>query len=714
MRGEDPGGAADTCAGSNMSHPPETVNVDAISSSSLVSSAVTGSASHTLVDLKVLTARKKERDSIRPDPVFSRSLEPDRIKLRQVKELMASKEDELKRRHASKPTSSKGSVHKDSASVCSVGSTSAVSDHITARDAVRRTAADLRKVASQPIAPGVSIEQAQRDAVDVFLVATSDLPQEKAQVLLRALERVVSVFCVSAASSAAVSKGTTLADRKTRAPPVSSHTQRLLSDAQTSIPQGYRQRGQPAYSCSSAVSTSSYASAASTTSAANQKLNVGHMLHTASGCDQVRAPPQRPRHVLGKQPSQPDHVVTPASTPPIARPQGQGFPFSLLQHPNEPHSHNTHSVNPAGKPGLSLSRETSTRFFEQGDAFVPQDSAMHRCMPTQSADPVQSGLRTFLGSRNQSGGNPSDETEKRLPARWYPSQPPPLVSLSEADAEFAEVHSPITAEAGDNHPFPVLHTGDEDRLFTQDTHMYPDPATLSFDPSSKASLGEYPNIMSYPMFSSSHAQSHRDYHPMPLDIHLQFPSQNSSEYPTASTRQPPSRPGARSLFDAQHRVERPETMDPFFPMSSSIQVTPSLGGEGVPALEEDQKVPDPNNLADLLTRAQELGLPKPPPSKKHRTQLEMNMHRLQQRYKQIRSGKQTKGYRFCEEAQIARPSSPNIYQVCSKRAWDGQLRLWRKMLEQLFQQHNPEHPDEQDQSLERDDSQQDVSLDTVG
>eukprot|EP01059_Diplonema_ambulator_P004873 TRINITY_DN14602_c0_g1_i2.p1 TRINITY_DN14602_c0_g1~~TRINITY_DN14602_c0_g1_i2.p1 ORF type:complete len:355 (+),score=77.10 TRINITY_DN14602_c0_g1_i2:143-1207(+) len=75
--------------------------------------------------------------------------------------------------------------------------------------------------------------------------------------------------------------------------------------------------------------------------------------------------------------------------------------------------------------------------------------------------------------------------------------------------------------------------------------------------------------------------------------------------------------------------------------------------------------------------------PMPPTAKK----VEQNEWRLRQRQKQIRIGLQTIGYKnyirakeLKFEVEAEQPRIPNVYQVCSKRAWDGQVRRWRQLL----------------------------------
>jgi len=70
------------------------------------------------------------------------------------------------------------------------------------------------------------------------------------------------------------------------------------------------------------------------------------------------------------------------------------------------------------------------------------------------------------------------------------------------------------------------------------------------------------------------------------------------------------------------------------------------------------------------------------------SQVEDCEHRLKQRQKQIEFGMATQGYLNWVRAKERginlqgrnEPHIPNIYQKCSKRSWDGQVRLWRQHL----------------------------------
>ncbi len=69
------------------------------------------------------------------------------------------------------------------------------------------------------------------------------------------------------------------------------------------------------------------------------------------------------------------------------------------------------------------------------------------------------------------------------------------------------------------------------------------------------------------------------------------------------------------------------------------------------------------------------------------TATEEDERRLQQREKQVQFGKATLGYQLYTAAVPRRnrrkyehPSTPDAKQVCSKRSWDGQIRVWRRAL----------------------------------
>lgn len=69
-----------------------------------------------------------------------------------------------------------------------------------------------------------------------------------------------------------------------------------------------------------------------------------------------------------------------------------------------------------------------------------------------------------------------------------------------------------------------------------------------------------------------------------------------------------------------------------------------------------------------------------------RNNKELNQQRIASRQKQIEYGKNTIGYgRYLalvpkKQRKRGQPMTPNKYQICSKRSWDGQIRKWRRQL----------------------------------
>lgn len=63
--------------------------------------------------------------------------------------------------------------------------------------------------------------------------------------------------------------------------------------------------------------------------------------------------------------------------------------------------------------------------------------------------------------------------------------------------------------------------------------------------------------------------------------------------------------------------------------------------------------------------------------------------RIEQREKQLQYGYNTEGYKNYiklvpkEKRKKGMPVTPNKYQDCSKRSWDGQVRAWRRALHQF-------------------------------
>jgi len=67
---------------------------------------------------------------------------------------------------------------------------------------------------------------------------------------------------------------------------------------------------------------------------------------------------------------------------------------------------------------------------------------------------------------------------------------------------------------------------------------------------------------------------------------------------------------------------------------------------------------------------------------------------LESRQKQIDIGKNTLGYKNYsqlvkkEKRKYNDPQTPDKYQICSKRSWDGQIRVWRRMLHHFDSKRN--------------------------
>jgi len=84
---------------------------------------------------------------------------------------------------------------------------------------------------------------------------------------------------------------------------------------------------------------------------------------------------------------------------------------------------------------------------------------------------------------------------------------------------------------------------------------------------------------------------------------------------------------------------------------------------------------------------------------------------LARRQKQINMGKNTLGYQRYEDV-VPRekrakhePKTPDIFQVCSRRSWDMQVRIWRRMLHKY---DPPDAPDGTRSSLQDDEIEDDV------
>jgi hypothetical protein len=78
---------------------------------------------------------------------------------------------------------------------------------------------------------------------------------------------------------------------------------------------------------------------------------------------------------------------------------------------------------------------------------------------------------------------------------------------------------------------------------------------------------------------------------------------------------------------------------------------------------------------------------------------EISPKRLESRQKQIDIGKNTPGYKNYvqvikkEKRKYYDPHTPDKYQICSKRSWDGQIRVWRRLLH-LYDSKQTDHETE--------------------
>jgi len=113
-------------------------------------------------------------------------------------------------------------------------------------------------------------------------------------------------------------------------------------------------------------------------------------------------------------------------------------------------------------------------------------------------------------------------------------------------------------------------------------------------------------------------------------------------------------------------------------------IAPKFNAKSTIAISSNQ----PEVAADPSTVGSSSVAPKDRRVKKVKKQKprEQDARRLIARQKQIDIGMNTPGYvKFNEAVPLsartkAHPKIPDIYQVCSKRSWDGQVRKWRRQL----------------------------------
>jgi hypothetical protein len=113
---------------------------------------------------------------------------------------------------------------------------------------------------------------------------------------------------------------------------------------------------------------------------------------------------------------------------------------------------------------------------------------------------------------------------------------------------------------------------------------------------------------------------------------------------------------------------------PVIPTPAPAVATPITTPAPAVVKAESTETPAEHDVVDVLTKKLKAVLK------------ETDARRLAQRQKQIDYGKATAGYKDYSKL-IAKskrkredPKTPNKYQVCSKRSWDGQIRKWRRML----------------------------------
>jgi hypothetical protein len=141
--------------------------------------------------------------------------------------------------------------------------------------------------------------------------------------------------------------------------------------------------------------------------------------------------------------------------------------------------------------------------------------------------------------------------------------------------------------------------------------------------------------------------------------------------PARSASVPKTAPALVSLFKKESIVA--PIPAPVVPATVAVPA-PAVAPATVAVADAVMQDAKPDELVDVLTKKLKAVLKETDP------------RRLAQRQKQIEYGKATPGYQDYMK-QIAKtkrkredPKTPNKYQVCSKRSWDGQVRKWRRML----------------------------------
>ena len=89
-----------------------------------------------------------------------------------------------------------------------------------------------------------------------------------------------------------------------------------------------------------------------------------------------------------------------------------------------------------------------------------------------------------------------------------------------------------------------------------------------------------------------------------------------------------------------------------------------------------------------LALAEKNDIPYKTPMKKVHVEVEKedDPHKIESRMKQLSYGKSSEGYeKYIEYVPLNKrvkgdPKTPDVYQKCSKRSWDGQVKKWRRAL----------------------------------
>ncbi|KAJ9472654.1 Histone RNA hairpin-binding protein [Diplonema papillatum] len=161
---------------------------------------------------------------------------------------------------------------------------------------------------------------------------------------------------------------------------------------------------------------------------------------------------------------------------------------------------------------------------------------------------------------------------------------------------------------------------------------------------------------------------------MPMNQHLSPDLVNAPEYSPPSVN--------ATVPDSQRTNESAERLAP------EADEDQAKRGEAPESPPSSPSLASENDSFDDVPWGSDIDLPEPPPgTKAKKGRVETDEWRLKQRQKQVQIGLRTVGYKNYVRAKetgkdtgAEMPRIPNVYQVCSKRAWDGQIRRWRQLL----------------------------------